>query len=64
MLELGLDPSNLRHRIQRRTEELYESGLIEETQTLADRYGTDLPLLQTIGYREALQTLATSISKE
>ena len=64
VLELGLDPSNLRHRIQRRTEELYESGLIEETQTLADRYGTDLPLLQTIGYREALQTLATSISKE
>ena len=64
VVELGLDPSNLRQRIQQRTEQLYESGLIEETQTLADRYGANLPLLQTIGYREALQTLARSISQE
>ena len=64
VLELGLNPSNLRQRIQQRTQEIFEDGLLEETQALADRFGTELPLLQTIGYREALETLAGSISRE
>jgi tRNA dimethylallyltransferase len=49
ILELGLNPSNLRQRINQRTEQLYQDGLVAETQRLADRYGADLPLLQTIG---------------
>ena len=64
VLELGLNPSNLRERIQERTKQLFEHGLLKETQALADRYGADLPLLQTIGYREALKTLANSISEQ
>ena len=57
VLELGLNPANLRQRIRQRTQQLYEQGLIEETQGLKQRYGAGLPLLQTIGYAEALQVL-------
>ena len=49
----GLNPANLRQRIQQRTEQLYRDGLVEETRRLSERYGADLPLLQTIGYGEA-----------
>jgi len=34
VLELGLNPENLISRIQRRTEEMYKKGLIEETEDL------------------------------
>ena len=61
VLELGLDPVDLRGRIQRRTEQLYSDGLVEETRRLAERYGDNLPLLQTIGYGEALQVLGGSM---
>jgi tRNA dimethylallyltransferase len=63
ILELGLNPTNLRQRINQRTEQLYQDGLVEETQRLADRYGADLPLLQTIGYGEALQINDGSITR-
>ena len=62
VLELGLNPGNLRQRIQQRTEQLYKEGLVEETRRLSERYGTDLPLLQTIGYGEALQVIAGNLS--
>ncbi|MCB4411517.1 tRNA (adenosine(37)-N6)-dimethylallyltransferase MiaA [Synechococcus sp. MU1611] len=58
VLELGLNPANLRQRIQQRTEQLYQDGLVEETRRLSERYGADLPLLQTIGYGEALQVIS------
>ena len=64
ILELGLNPSNLRQRINQRTEQLYQHGLVEETERLADRYGADLPLLQTIGYAEALQLIDGSITQQ
>ena len=57
VLELGLNPADLRQRISQRTEQLYAEGLIEETQQLKQRYGAELPLLQTIGYGEALEVL-------
>ena len=57
VLELGLNPADLRQRIMQRTKQLYAQGLIEETRGLKQRYGADLPLLQTIGYAEALQVL-------
>ena len=57
VLELGLNPADLRQRIAQRTRQLYAQGLVAETAQLRDRYGADLPLLQTIGYGEALQEL-------
>ena len=63
VLELGLNPNNLKQRIQERSEQMYRDGLVNETRLLADRYGTDLPLLQTIGYGEALGVLNGSLSE-
>ncbi len=57
ILELGLDPKNLRALIFERTKQIYANGLIEETKNLVQLYGADLPLLQTIGYGEALKVL-------
>ena len=34
----------------------------EETRRLSEHYGADLPLLQTIGYGEALQVIAGSLT--
>ncbi|MCB4429088.1 tRNA (adenosine(37)-N6)-dimethylallyltransferase MiaA [Synechococcus sp. MU1643] len=62
VLELGLNPANLRQRIQQRTEQLYRDGLVNETRRLSERYGADLPLLQTIGYGEALEVITGSLS--
>ena len=63
VLELGLNPANLRQRIQQRTEQIYRDGLVSETQLLVERYGEELPLLQTIGYGEALGVLNGSLSE-
>ncbi len=57
VLELGLDPKNLKERIAKRTSEIYSEGIIEETQKLVETFGKSLPLLQTIGYKEALEVL-------
>jgi len=53
VLELGLNPANLNKRIQQRTKNMYQNGLIEETEYLIMKYGNDLQLLKTIGYGEA-----------
>ena len=63
VLELGLNPNNLKQRIEERTEQMYRDGLVTETRLLADRYGTELPLLQTIGYGEALGVMNGNLSE-
>ncbi len=57
VLELGLNPMELRSRIAKRTQQIYQEGLVEETWQLSQRYGPDLPMLKTIGYGEALEVL-------
>ncbi len=57
LIELGLDPINLHKRIEMRTKKLFENGLIEETQQLISKYGEELSLLQTIGYKESLKVI-------
>jgi len=64
VLELGLNPADLRQRISQRTEQLYAGGLLEETRQLKERYGAALPLLQTIGYGEALQVLDGRLNQD
>ena len=64
VLELGLNPGNLINRIQRRTEEMYKKGLIEETEDLINKYGNDLQLLKTIGYGEARAIINGKINYE
>jgi tRNA dimethylallyltransferase len=57
IIELGLDRSNLKERIMQRTKNMFFSGIIEETKHLISLYGSDLPILKTIGYREAKDLL-------
>ncbi len=57
ILELGLDRNDLKERILQRTKNMFLSGIIEETKNLINKYGSDLPILETIGYREAKDVL-------
>jgi tRNA dimethylallyltransferase len=63
VLELGLNPPDLRQRIAFRSTQLYAEGLIEETRQLVERYGESCPLLETIGYGEAKAVLAGELSE-
>ena len=53
ILELGLEREDLKERILQRTKNMFLSGIVEETKNLISVYGSDLPILKTIGYREA-----------
>jgi len=61
ILELGLNRDNLKERISRRTKNMFLSGIIEETKNLISLYGSDLPILETIGYREAKDVLNNNL---
>ena len=63
VLELGLNPVDLKARIASRTRGLFAAGLVAETEALIERYGAELPLLNTIGYAEAKQQLAGDLSE-
>jgi len=61
ILELGLNRDNLKERILQRTKNIFLSGIIEETKYLISRYGANLPILETIGYREAKDVLYNNL---
>ena len=62
ILELGLDRDNLKDRILQRTKKMYLSGIVEETKELIGQYGTHLPILETIGYRESRDFLNNNLT--
>ncbi|MGQ4645953.1 tRNA (adenosine(37)-N6)-dimethylallyltransferase MiaA [Lyngbya aestuarii] len=65
ILQIGLTCSNsdvLTRRIEQRTQQMLEAGLVTEVEKLCQKYGWDLPLLDTLGYREIKQYLAGEIS--
>ena len=64
ILQIGLDcdVEILGERIRRRTEKMVEVGLVEEVKFLCEKYGAELPLLDTLGYAEMKQYLAGDIS--
>ena len=64
ILELGLNRDNLKERILQRTRNMFLSGIIEETKDLISKYGSDLPKLETIGYREAKCLLNNELTFE
>lgn len=59
ILYLGLDADadTLHRRIAQRAHTMIEMGLVDEVIRLVAKYGADLPLLQTLGYREMLTYL-------
>ncbi|MCP2732304.1 tRNA (adenosine(37)-N6)-dimethylallyltransferase MiaA, partial [Limnofasciculus baicalensis] len=64
IFQIGLDCQSdaLTRRIAKRTEEMLEMGLVKEVETLCKKYRWDLPLLDTLGYREIKQYLAGEVS--
>jgi tRNA dimethylallyltransferase len=64
ILNLGLicDRDRLRQRISHRTHAMIEAGLIAEVEALGQKYGWNLPLLQTLGYREIKDYLQGDLS--
>ncbi|MDZ8236015.1 MAG: tRNA (adenosine(37)-N6)-dimethylallyltransferase MiaA [Nostoc sp. ChiQUE01a] len=64
ILQIGLDcdVEKLGVRIQQRTEQMIANGLVAEVEYLCQKYGADLPLLNTLGYEEIKQYLAGDIS--
>ena len=60
ILYVGLDCDSdvLNARIEQRTGQMIDQGLVPEVAQLCQRYGADLPLLKTLGYAEILGYLA------
>ena len=62
ILELGLERYDLKERILQRTKNMFSKGIIDETKDLISQYGSDLPILETIGYREAKDVLSNNLN--
>jgi len=62
ILELGLNRDNLKERILQRTKNMFFCGIIEETKDLISRYGPNLAILETIGYRESKGVLNNTLT--
>ncbi len=71
ILQIGLDclapaakgdPDPLMQRIQKRTVQMVNQGFVDEVAGLVAKYGAELPLLDTLGYREMRQYLAGEVS--
>lgn len=64
LLVLSPPVAELERRIARRCEEMWEQGLVEETEgVLARGFSPELPPLQAIGYREAIRFLRGELSR-
>ena len=66
ILRIGLDPDreSLYGRINLRAQRMFESGLIEETQKLLDKYGANVGPLVSLGYKQAVQHLRGDLTRE
>ena len=66
ILRLGLDPDrqSLYDRINRRAQQMFEAGLIEETQRLVETYGDAAGPLSSLGYKQAVQLLRGELTRE
>jgi len=66
ILRVGLDPDRaaLYDRINQRARQMFETGLIEETRSLLDKYGTTARPLASLGYKQAVQFLRGELTRE
>jgi tRNA dimethylallyltransferase len=61
---LDAEPEYLDVKIRQRTQQMIADGLVAEVEYLSQKYGVDLPLLNTLGYQEIKQYLAGAIALE
>jgi tRNA dimethylallyltransferase len=66
ILRIGLDPERaaLYDRINQRALRMFETGLIEETQRLQQKYGAAASPLASLGYKQAVQHLRGELTRE
>jgi tRNA dimethylallyltransferase len=66
IVRLGLDPDRqaLYDRINRRAQQMFEAGLVEETQRLLEKYGDAAGPLSSLGYKQAVQFLRGELTRE
>jgi tRNA dimethylallyltransferase len=66
ILRIGLNPNReaLYARINQRAREMFSTGLLEETRTLIERYGSSVWPLNSLGYKQAIQHLRGELSLE
>lgn len=64
ILQIGLDADwdQLTRRIEQRTHQMVNLGFAAEVEALCQKYGADLPLLNTLGYQEMKQHLSGNLS--
>lgn len=64
IIQIGLDLSSeeLKQRIEQRTKRMIELGLVQEVETIIDKYGWHLPLLKTLGYAEIVDYIQGKLS--
>lgn len=63
ILRLGLNPDRplLYERINQRAKQMFDCGLIEETQDMLNKYGDSAAPFGALGYRQALQVIRGEI---
>ena len=63
---LGLDPDRqtLYERINLRGQQMFETGLIEETNSLLEKYGSAAGPLSSLGYKQAVQFIRGELTIE
>ncbi|NES82561.1 MAG: tRNA (adenosine(37)-N6)-dimethylallyltransferase MiaA [Moorea sp. SIO2B7] len=67
ILQIGLecqDSETITQRIAQRTDQMLAAGFVAEVETIVQKYGWNLPLLDTLGYREFKDYLAGNLSLE
>ena len=64
ILELGIYREDLKERIFKRTKNMFKFGIVDETENIINQYGSNLPLLETIGYREAKDVIKENLKIE
>jgi tRNA dimethylallyltransferase len=66
ILRLGLAPDRqaLYGRINRRAQQMFDAGLIEETRRLVEKYGSASGPLSSLGYKQAAEFLRGELTRE
>ncbi|HEY6370089.1 MAG TPA: tRNA (adenosine(37)-N6)-dimethylallyltransferase MiaA [Candidatus Sulfotelmatobacter sp.] len=66
ILRIGLDPDRaaLYERINQRAGVMFETGLVEETRRLVEKYGAAARPLTSLGYKQAVQLLRGGLNRE
>jgi tRNA dimethylallyltransferase len=65
ILRLGLNPERnaLYERLNQRAQSMFDSGLVEETGRLLEKYGDTAGPLSSLGYKQAVQVLRGEIDR-